>query len=116
MPERTQGYSIDLAADDFCLKEFFATEAAFRSILLLFNLLSEFQRVSGMQGYRQPATLRTQIFLCGAILGRAGRKPVLHMSSVRGGLENRNSLFVKILDYVFPTSPKSDLSLQNSCP
>jgi hypothetical protein len=34
----------DLAADDFCLHEFFATEAAFRSILLLFNLLGEFQR------------------------------------------------------------------------
>jgi hypothetical protein len=33
-----------LAADDFCLRELFATEAAFRSILLLFNLLGEFQR------------------------------------------------------------------------
>lgn len=116
MEKRISELKYDLAADDFCLKEFFATEAAFRSILLLFNLLSEFQRASGMQGYRQPATLRTQVFLCGAILGRAGRKPVLHMSSAWGGLENRNSLFVKILDYVFPTSPKLDLSLQNSCP
>ncbi|MGB7592864.1 MAG: transposase, partial [Terriglobia bacterium] len=34
----------DLAADDFCLQEFFATEAAFLSILMLFNLLGEFQR------------------------------------------------------------------------
>jgi hypothetical protein len=105
-----------LAADDFCLKEFFATEAAFRGILLLFNLLSEFQRVSGMQDYRQPATLPTHVFLCGAILGRTGRKQVLHMSSSWGGLETRNPLFEKILAYVFPTSPKLDLHLQTSCP
>ena len=37
----------DVGADDFCLQEFFATEAAFRSILLLFNLLGEFRRASG---------------------------------------------------------------------
>jgi hypothetical protein len=106
----------DLAVDDFCLKDFFATEAAFRAILLLFNLLSEFQRVSGMPGYRQPATLRTQVFLCGAILGRAGRKQVLHMSSAWRGLQNRNPLFERILSNVFPTSPKLDLVVQNACP
>jgi hypothetical protein len=37
----------DLGADSFCLKQFFATEAAFRAILLLFNLLAEFQRAAG---------------------------------------------------------------------
>ena len=47
----------DLAADDFCRQEFFATEAAFRSILLLFNLLGGFQRASHLTTYRQPATL-----------------------------------------------------------
>lgn len=96
----------DLAADDFCLREFFPTEAAFCGILLLFNLLSEFQRVSGMPGYRQPATLRAHVFLCGAILGRAGHRIVLHLSSAWGGLQNRNSTFENILSYVFPTSPK----------
>lgn len=60
----------DLAADDFCLQEFFATEAAFRSILLLFNLLGEFQRAVSLASYRQPATLRGQVFLFGALLGR----------------------------------------------
>ena len=34
----------DLGADGFCRKQFFATEAAFRAVLLLFNLLAEFQR------------------------------------------------------------------------
>jgi len=57
MEQRIEELKSDLAADDFCLKEFFATEAAFLSILMLFNLLGEFQRASGMSGYRQPATL-----------------------------------------------------------
>jgi hypothetical protein len=41
---------------------------------------------------------------------------VLHMSSAWGGLEARNPLFEKILSYVFSTSPKLDLGLQNGYP
>ena len=96
----------DLAADDFCLQEFFATEAAFCAILMLFNLLGEFQRASQMKGYRQPATLRTQVFLCGAVLGRAGHRLVLHLSSAWGGLEKRKPLLDNLLSPVFPTPPK----------
>jgi len=99
----------DLAADDFCLHPFFATEAAFCAILMLFNLLGEFQRATGMSGYRQPATLRVQIFLCGAILGRAGHRTVLHLSSAWGGLKHRNAFFEKLLEYLSSTSPKLNL-------
>jgi len=96
----------DLAADDFCLQQFFATEAAFCAILMLFNLLGEFQRASGLKGYRQPATLRTQVFLCGAVLGRAGRRAVLHLSESWGGLIQRKPLLDNLLAYPFSTSPK----------
>ena len=96
----------DLAADDFCLREFFATEAAFRSILLLFNLLGEFQRACRFTRYRQPATLRAQVFLCGALLGRAGRRLVLHLSTSWGGLQQRIPLLENVLTYGLPTSPK----------
>jgi hypothetical protein len=106
--QRIEELKTDLAADGFCLREFFATEAAFLGILMLFNLLGEFQRASGMSGYRQPATLRVQVFLCGAILGRAGHRTVLHLSVAWGGLETRNSLFDKLLDYPIPTSRKLD--------
>ncbi len=58
MENRIAELKHDLAADDFCLQEFFATEAAFRSILLLFNLLGEFQRASHLSPYRRPVTLR----------------------------------------------------------
>jgi hypothetical protein len=81
MENRIAELKHDLGADDFCMQEFFATEAAFRGILLLFNLLGEFQRASGCKTYRQPATLRAQVFLCGALLGRAGRRLVLHLSA-----------------------------------
>ena len=108
MENRIAELKHDLAADDFCLREFFATEAAFRSILLLFNLLAEFQRACRFTRYRQPATLRAQVFLCGALLGRAGRRLVLHLSTSWGGLERRIPLLENILAYGVSTSRKFD--------
>src|SRR5208282_5382877 len=90
--QRLEELKSDLAADDFCLREFFATQAAFLGVLRLFNLLGEFPRASGMTGYRQPATVRVQVCLCGAILGRAGHHPVLHLSAAWVVIEMRNSL------------------------
>jgi hypothetical protein len=101
----------DLGADGFCLKQFFATEAAFRSILLLFNLLAEFQRAAGLSGYQQPASLRTQVLICGAILGRAGRRLVLHLSQSWGGLARRIPLLDNILNWEIPNSPKFEPEL-----
>jgi Transposase DDE domain group 1 len=96
----------DLGADGFCLQKFFATEAAFRAVLLVFNLLAEFQRAARLPSYREPATLRTQVLTCGAILGRAGRHLVLHRSASWGGLKARSALFDNILHWQIPTSPK----------
>lgn len=106
MENRIAELKHDLAADDFCLQEFFATEAAFRGILLLFNLLGEFQRASGFTIYRRPATLRTQVFLCGALLGRAGHRLVLHLSVAWGGLQQRKTLLENVLRYINSTAPK----------
>jgi hypothetical protein len=106
MENRIAELKHDLGADGFCLKDFFATEAAFRAVLLLFNLLSEFQRAAGLPGYREPATIRTQVLTCGAILGRAGRRLVVHLSQSWGGLQSRIPLLDSILACEFPTSPK----------
>jgi len=95
--QRIEELKSDLAADDFCLKEFFATEAAFLSVLMLFSLRGESQRATGMTDYRQPATLGVLVFLCGAIRGRGGHRTVLHLSCAWGGLEERNLLFDKVL-------------------
>lgn len=94
----------DLAADRFCLKQFFATEAAFH--LLLFNLLAEFQRAAGLTGYREPATLRTLVFTCGAILGRARKRIVLQISEAWAGLKTRKPLIDSIFKWEYSTSPK----------
>ena len=88
------------------VEPFFATEAAFRAVLLLFNLLAEFQRAAGLPSYRQPATIRTQVLTCGAILGRSGRRLVLHLSNSWGGLKTRIPLLDSILNWQIPTSPK----------
>jgi hypothetical protein len=112
MENRIAELKHDLGADGFCMKQFFATEAAFRAVLLLFNLLSEFQRAAGLPVYRAPATIRTQILTCGAILGRAGRRLVLHLSDNWGGLKTRIPLLDSILNWEIPTSPKLLLALQ----
>ena len=83
--------------------------ASFLSFLILLNLPGEFQRACGMTGYRQPASLRVQVFLCGAILGRAGHRTVRHLSAAWGGLEKRNSRLDKLLLYEIPTSRKLEI-------
>jgi hypothetical protein len=91
-------------------KQFFATEAAFLSVLFVFNLLSLYQKALNPQApYRQPATLRSAVFLGGAALGRVGRKPMLHISSAWGGFEKHYPLIEAILKWVIPTSPKLPL-------
>jgi hypothetical protein len=44
LEQRIDELKSDLGADDFCRREFYATEAAFRSVLLLFNLLDVMPR------------------------------------------------------------------------
>ena len=50
-----------------------------------------------MEGWRKPSTLRAAVFVCGAILGRAGRKLVLRLSESGGGLVKHKDLFDKAL-------------------
>ena len=45
--QRIKELKNDLAADGFCMKQFFATEAAFLSVLFAFNLLSLYQQATG---------------------------------------------------------------------
>jgi hypothetical protein len=106
MENRIAELKHDLGADRFCLKDFHATDAVFRSVLLLFNLLSEFRRASGMPQHKEPATLRSQVFLCGAELTHVGSEIVLALSTGWGGLQRRISLLSSILSWVFLISPK----------
>ena len=118
--QRIEELKAELNADGFCMKNFFATESAFLAVLFTFNLLSLYQKATRPEApYRQPATLRAAVFLGGAILGRAARKPVLHISAAWGGIEKHKPLLDAILQWRKPTSPKLDsepLTDLNMCP
>ena len=106
----------ELAADHFCLRSFFATESAFLAVVFGFNLLGEFQRAVDptLKTYKQPATLRFEVFTCGAILGRSGHHLILHMSKNWGGYSSRKPLFNSLLHWPPPTSPKFDSLIKNA--
>jgi len=67
MEKRIAELKHDLGADRFCLKDFHATEAVFRGILPLFNLI---ERVSPRQRYA--ATQRTGYTAVGSVSLRRG--------------------------------------------
>ncbi len=69
----------DFGADGFCLQSFDGTEAAFRLICFLFNLVAEFKREVTQDQACRLSTLRTQVLVVGAILGREGRHTVLRL-------------------------------------
>jgi hypothetical protein len=100
----------DLAADRFCLQKFYASDAVFRSILLLFNLLNEFQRASSIRPHREPGTLRSQVLLCGAEMSEVGAQIVLSLSTCWGGLKRRIAILQSILTWEIPISPKLELA------
>jgi hypothetical protein len=98
MEQRIEELKNDLHADGYCTQQFYATEAAFLGVLFSFNLLATFQaQVMSEQGYRQPATLRSAVFIGGAILGRSGQQPVLRVSASWGGAEKHKPMIDKAL-------------------
>jgi hypothetical protein len=104
----------DLAADDFCMRRFYPTEAAFKAVLFLFNLLVEFRWATGMVEYQRAATLRAHVFICGAILGRSSRRLVLFLSASWGGLEKIKPLLDRLLKAYPSTSPKLEPDIEPS--
>lgn len=106
MENRIAELKHDLNADRFCLKDFNATDAVFRSILVLFNLLSEFRRASGMPQHKEPGTLRSEVFLCGAELKQEREGLILSLSTGWGSLKRRISLLFSVLNWEFSISPK----------
>ena len=107
--QRIEELKNDLAADGFCMRQFFATEAAFLSVLFAFNLLSLYQQATGTRNekhYQRPATLRSAVFLGGAILGNRARQRVLYIAQSWGGSEKHQPLIDKVLQWRKRTSPK----------
>ena len=105
--QRIEELKAELAVQGFCLHSFWATEAAFLGVLLTFNLLSLYQQTTRRsQPYMQPATLRTTVFLAGAVLGWAGKQMVVRLSAAWGGLKKHKPLIDCVFQIPNPTSPK----------
>jgi hypothetical protein len=105
--QRIEELKNDLAADGFCLRSFFATESAFLAVLFTFNLLSLYQhQTTPTQRYRQPGTLRTAVFLAGAVSGKLGRDRVLKLSAAWGGSAKHKPLVEAALGWLKSASPK----------
>lgn len=83
----------DFGARGFSLAKFTPTEAAFRLISILFNLVSEFKREVLRDTSPTLATLRSKVFVIGAALGRAARKVILRL-----GIRHPEQRFSTLLD------------------
>ena len=115
--QRIEELKNDLSAGGFCVREFFGTEAAFLSVLFAFNLLSLYQRqLAPERAYRQPATLRSQVFVAGAILGLVGKQTALKLSQAWGGLAKHRPLLDAVLQWAPSTPPKLDCVLAQTVP
>ena len=81
-----------------------------------FNLSSEFQRAidPALKSYKQPATLRLEVFTAAAISGRSGHHLILHMSKNWGGYSKRKPLFSNLPNWPPPTSPKFTPPVENA--
>lgn len=112
--QRIEELKNDMHADGFCTRKFFATEAAMLSAIFAYNLLAVYQaQVTPQSGWRQPSTLRAAVFVCGAVLGRMGRKVVLRLSQIGGGLAKHQALIHKACA---PKQPIAPLLLQKFPP
>lgn len=105
--QRIEELKAELSVQGFCMKSFWATEAAFLAVLFTFNLLSLYQQATRpSQPYMQPATLRSAVFLAGALLGWSAKQMVVRLSAAWGGLHKHKPLLQRVQSWADPTSPK----------
>ena len=90
-------------AGGFCLASFDGTEAAFRLICFLFNLVALFkQDVTGNDRPQLP-TLRSRLLVVGAILGARNRRPVLRLGLTGRAQASFAALLARIAVLIRPT-------------
>jgi len=78
---RIKELKYDFAINGFCMKKFWATEAAFRTIMVAYNLMSLFRQVV-LQNKTQATlnTLKLKCFALGSWIAKTSRKKVLKIS------------------------------------
>ena len=86
---RIKELKYDFAADSFCMKDFWATEAALNTVMLAYNLMSLLNQVllktipnkrSAHEVQHTLQTLRFKVFAKAAYITTESRKPILNMA------------------------------------
>jgi hypothetical protein len=99
----------DYGADGFCLNAFDGTEAVFRLICALYNLVAAFKTDVTHDCAAQLSRLRTEHFVTGAIVGRDGRQVVLRLG-LRGRYRER---FAALLERIELITRSTVMQLRN---
>lgn len=100
----------DFGASGFCLQSFDGTEAAFRLVCFLFNMVAEFKREVTRDDKPQLDSLRARLLVVGAILGAAGRNRVLRLGLKGEFRDTFETLFARIAALSFSTVAQLDFS------
>lgn len=99
----------DFGARGFSLAKFTPTEAAFRLISVLFNLVSEFKRHVLRDTSLTLNTIRSRVFVIGAVLGRAARKIILRLG-IRHPEHRFSTLLVRANSATYISAPQLNAS------
>lgn len=101
---RLKELKYDYGADGFCLQSFFGTEAVFRLLCVLFNILASFKHTVLRDDAPQLGTIRHSTFVIGAILGTKGRNRVLRLG-LRGRWRERFAALLAQATTVLTVTP-----------
>ena len=99
----------DFGARGFSLAKFTPTEAAFRLISVLFNLVSEFKRHVLRDTSLTLSTIRSRVFVIGAVLGRAARRIILRLG-IRHPKHRFSTLLVRANSATYVSAPQLNAS------
>jgi hypothetical protein len=93
---RIKELEYDFGADNFCMQNFYATEAALRSVMISYNLMALF-RLTVLQSKvnERVTTIRLKCFSIGSWIVKSGRNEILKMSVAMKKRVWMDGLFLK---------------------
>lgn len=105
---RIEELKYDFGMNGFCLNEFYATETAFRFVMIAYNLISLFrQAVLGLKIQPRLQSIRFKCFAIGSWIGKRYRRKVLRVSLAVQRRPWFEGLFTKIEDFSWDIAVKT---------
>lgn len=100
---RIKELEYDFGADNFCMKDFYATEAALRMVMIAYNLMSLFRlTVLQTKVSQRLTTIRMNCFSIGSWVVKNGNNRVLKMSVAMQKRAWLDGLFFNISNFTYP--------------